>query len=211
MTIETWLLYLIASIGLSLTPGPNGLLALTHGTIYGARRSTYTISGGVLGFAILMGVSMIGLGTLLIASQQGFLLAKLIGAFYLVYLGVKTWRSPPPSVNCPQQQNTKSLTSNKALFSHGFLVAISNPKAIIFFAAFLPQFIDTAAPQFLQFIILAGTFATTEFMVEFLLAGSANKLIPWLSRGNVGKWFNRITGAAFIGLGGFLVTVHRTS
>ncbi len=206
MSFEIWLLYLGATIGLSLTPGPNGLLALSHGASHGVRRSTATIAGGVFGFVILMAISMAGMGALLLASEQAFFIAKIIGALYLVYLGIKTWRSPPPHI---EAQNNESAKSTKALFSQGLFVALSNPKVIIFFAAFLPQFIDPKQPQLLQFAILAITFAVTEFLVELFLSASANRMIPWLSRGNVGKWFNRSTGSLFIVMGGFLAAVNR--
>ncbi|MCW9034748.1 MAG: LysE family translocator [Rhodospirillales bacterium] len=211
MTIELWLLYLLASVGLSLTPGPNGLLALTHGALYGLRRSIFTVSGGVVGFTMLMGISMAGMGALLLASQQAFLIVKWIGAAYLVYLGVKVWRSPPPHVGIEDRQGKDTTTSRWQLFSNGFFVAVANPKAIIFFAAFLPQFIDPATPKLPQFFILAGTYAFIEFVYEALLAGSAQKFSRWLSKGNVGKWFNRISGATFISIGGLLLTVNKNS
>ena len=94
MTLEHWLIYLVAAFGLSLTPGPNGLLALTHGMRFGLRRSVATLLGGVVGFLLLIAVSMAGLGALLAASEQAFTIAKWLGAAYLVYLGIRTWRAP---------------------------------------------------------------------------------------------------------------------
>src|SRR5699024_3242097 len=95
MTLQHWAVYLLAAIGLSLTPGPNGLLALTHGMRFGWRRSVATLLGGVCGFLLLIAVSMVGLGALLAASERAFTVAKWVGAAYLVYLGIKTWRAPP--------------------------------------------------------------------------------------------------------------------
>jgi len=206
MSFEIWLLYLVATIGLSLTPGPNGLLALSHGASYGTKRSLFTISGGVLGFTLLMAVSMAGMGALLLASQKAFFTAKIIGVLYLIYLGIKTWRAPPPHVDMPEHAKK---SSNKGLLTQGFFVAVSNPKVIIFFAAFLPQFINPSKPQLIQFAILALTFAVSEFFVELGLAASAQKFIPWMSKGNVGKWFNRATGSLFVIMGGLLATVNR--
>jgi len=211
MAFDLWLIYLVATIGLSLTPGPNGLLALSHGAMHGVKKCTFTITGGVFGFVILMAISLAGMGALLIASEQGFMIAKWLGAAYLVYLGVKTWRSPPPQVRDDTQVDTSPVKSGRALFTQGFFVAISNPKVIIFFAAFLPQFIDTSAPKMIQFVILATTFAVSEFLVELFLAGSAHKLIPWLSKGRVGIWFNRVTGSTFVGMGAVLATINRNA
>src|SRR5699024_8870593 len=94
MTLEHWTVYLLAAIGLSLTPGPNGLLALTHGMRFGWRRSVATLLGGVAGFLLLIAISMVGQGALLAASERAFTVAKWVGAAYLVYLGIKTWRAP---------------------------------------------------------------------------------------------------------------------
>ena len=94
MTLELWLIYLMAAIGLSLTPGPNGLLSLTHGVCYGFRPTIYTVLGGALGFFVLIAASLAGMGALLAASERAFTIAKWIGAAYLVYLGLRIWRSP---------------------------------------------------------------------------------------------------------------------
>ena len=128
MAFETWFLFLVASIGLSLTPGPNGLLSLTHGVIYGSRRTLFTVSGGVLGFALLMALSMAGLGALIAASEQVFTAVKWLGVLYLIYLGVKIWRSPPVPVRTVNQNGADSGVSPWYLFSRGFMVATSNPK-----------------------------------------------------------------------------------
>jgi homoserine/homoserine lactone efflux protein len=208
MSVDLWLLYAITCIGLTLTPGPNGLLALSHGVIHGLRRSVFTIIGGCVGFVVLIAVSMAGMSALLSASQLAFVLAKWIGAGYLVYLGFKIWRSAPPRPVITHDADI-DIAPASALLRQGFLVAVSNPKGIIFFAALLPQFVDPQASHLIQFLILAATFAGIEFLYEISLAGSAQKLTPWLGRTGVGRWFNRITGATFIGIGGFLATVSR--
>src|SRR5437868_2878675 len=99
MELHNWLLYLAASIGLSLSPGPNGLLALTHGALHGRRKALFTISGGVLGFVILIALSMFGIGALLQASIAWLTVLKWVGGAYLVWLGIQVWRSPPMEVN----------------------------------------------------------------------------------------------------------------
>ena len=195
MALETWLIYLVAAIGLSLTPGPNGLLCLTHGVRFGLARTVYTVLGGILGFMGLIALSMAGMGALLAASEQAFTVAKWLGAAYLVYLGIRTWRAD-------------GETAAWRLFSQGFLVATSNPKALIFFAAFLPQFIDPEGSWLLQFAILGGTFGIVEFVYELVLAGTAQRIAPWL--GANGRTFNRLAGATFVGIGGVLTTVSRT-
>ena len=95
MSLHTWLLYLVASIGLSLTPGPNSLLVLTHGALHGHRKTLYTVAGGALGFALLIALSMLGIGALLRASADAIVVLKWAGGAYLVWLGVQVWRAPP--------------------------------------------------------------------------------------------------------------------
>ncbi|MBL4906709.1 MAG: LysE family transporter [Sneathiella sp.] len=206
MALETWLIYVVASVALCFTPGPNSLLALSHGASHGLRKSIFTSLGGVFGFALVIAICMAGLGALLTTSALTFTTVKWIGAGYLVYLGIVAWRAPPLTVANKKQHGP---TKRRRVFVQGFMAATSNPKGIIFFAAFLPQFIDPERSQLLQFFILAGTFVSIEFILELSLAGSASRLAPWLGKAGVGRWFNRITGASFIGIGGLLAAANR--
>ena len=209
MDIQTWLLYLAAVTGLSLTPGPNGLLSLTHGVIYGTRRTLFTVSGGIIGFALLMALSMAGLGALLATSEKLFTVVKWLGAMYLIYLGIHTWRAQPVAVTVDRSHIASHNESSWPLFTRGFLVAVSNPKVILFFTAFLPQFIDPAESQWLQFSVMLVTFSVIEFVVETILAGSAERLAPWLSRSGNMRIFNRISGGTFIAAGTFLAAMEK--
>jgi threonine/homoserine/homoserine lactone efflux protein len=94
MALHTWLIYLTAVIGLSLTPGPNGLLALSHGALYGHRKTLYTVAGGVIGFVVLIALSMFGIGALLQASANALITLKWLGGAYLIWLGIQLWRAP---------------------------------------------------------------------------------------------------------------------
>jgi threonine/homoserine/homoserine lactone efflux protein len=207
VTLDLWLVYMLAAIGLSLTPGPNGLLSLTHGVRFGLARTVFTVAGGVSGFMVLVAASLAGLGALLAASEQAFNIAKWVGAAYLVYLGIRLWRAPPPQVRAADAQGLSNESGPARLFTQGFLVAVSNPKALIFFAAFLPQFMVPGMPYWQQLVVLGGTFAVVEFAYELVLAGMAEKIAPWL--GKHGRWFNRITGTSFVGIGGLLAMAHR--
>lgn len=207
MTMELWIVYLFAAIGLSLTPGPNGLLSLTHGVRFGAARTVFTVLGGVVGFLVLVAASLAGLGALLAASEAAFTVAKWVGAAYLVYLGVRLWRAPPPMVSAAGSDDEAGRNGAGRLFLQGFVVAASNPKALIFFAAFLPQFMVPQAGFWTQFVVLGGTFAVVEFIYELILAGMAQRIAPWLSR--YGRWFNRVTGSMFVGIGGIMATATR--
>lgn len=207
MTMQHWAVYLVAAIGLSLTPGPNGLLALTHGVRFGWRRSLATLCGGVIGFLLLIAISMVGLGALLAASERAFTVAKWLGAAYLVYLGIKTWRAPVTTGDDGGTSSAPRRAPPRELFREGFLVATSNPKAVIFFAAFLPQFMVPGVAWPLQFVVLGGTFAVVEFAYELVLAGSAHRVAPWLK--HHARAVNRAAGGLFVGIGVALASLNR--
>ncbi|WP_027896766.1 LysE family translocator [Zestomonas thermotolerans] len=199
MALHTWLLYLVAVIGLSLTPGPNGLLTLTHGALYGHRHTLWTIVGGVGGFVLLMALSMFGIGVLLQTSAHALSILKWVGGAYLIWLGVQIWRAPPLHLTASARSTPPS---GPALLRQGLLSAVSNPKVILFYGAFLPQFLDPARSLWSQFAIMALTFAATEGLTEYLLARLAHRVRPWLER--AGKGFNRCCGGLFGLLGAAL-------
>lgn len=196
MQFHTWLIYLVAAIGLSLSPGPNGLLALTHGALHGRRKTLYTIFGGALGFIAVIALSMFGIGALLKTSLVWLAVLKWLGGAYLVWLGVQVWRSPPIGIEARVSVQPRAGWS---LFRQGALSALTNPKGILFFAAFLPQFIDPARSLVVQFVVMAGTFAAIEIATELLIASMAHRISPWLAR--VGRRFNQVCGGVFVAIG----------
>jgi len=194
--LDTWLVFLIAAVGLSFTPGPNGLLALTHGALYGVRRTLATIFGGALGFLVVIAVSMFGIGALLIAFPDILTILTWIGGAYLVFLGIQVWRAPDITVGASA---VRPPGSGWRLAQQGFLAAVTNPKGILFFVAFLPQFIDPENDLVVQFAIMAATFIIIEIVFEIVVAALSQSLQPALAR--AGRWFNRATGALFIVIG----------
>ena len=163
--------------------------------------------GGALGFFLLIAASLAGMGALLAASEQAFTVAKWVGAVYLVYLGVRVWRSPAPVVVIEPRALALREAGLFRMFGQSFLVAVSNPKALIFFAAFLPQFIVPDVLYTAQLAVLGGTFVAVEIAYELLLARMAQRIAPWLARH--GRWFNRAAGGTFVGLGAALTTASR--
>lgn len=196
MAWHTWLIYFVAALGLSLSPGPNGLLALTHGALHGRRKTLFTVAGGALGFATVIALSMFGIGALLQASLVWLTVLKWVGGGYLVWLGVQVWRAPPIAALALQPQGE---VNGWSLFRQGALSALTNPRGILFFAAFLPQFIDPARSLLLQYFIMAGTFVAIEFITEVLIASMAQRISGWLAR--VGRGFNRVCGGIFAAIG----------
>jgi threonine/homoserine/homoserine lactone efflux protein len=205
--LDLLMLYAVAALGLSLTPGPNGLLALTHGVRFGVGLAVFTVMGGVAGFLVLIAASLAGLGALLAASHTAFTVTRWIGGACLIYLGLRLWKAPPLAVAAAAPGDGNGGAGPWRLFLQGFLVAVSNPKALVFFAAFLPQFMVPDLSYGMQFAVLGGTFALTEFVYELVLAGMAQRIAPWLCR--YGRWFNWTTGALFVGIGGVLATASR--
>ena len=200
MDFNIWLIYFLAATGLSLSPGPNGLLALTHGALHGRRMAVYTVLGGSVGFTMVVALSMFGIGALLKTSLVWLIVLKWIGGVYLVWLGIQVWRSPP--IGLELSTATEPRAAGWSLFRQGALSALTNPKGILFFTAFLPQFIDPKQSLWVQFIVMAGTFAAIEFVTEMFIASVAHGLSTWL--GKVGRRFNQICGGVFIAIGAFL-------
>jgi len=159
----------------------------------------YTLSGGSVGFVTIIALSMFGIGALLKASLVWLTVLKWAGGAYLVYLGIQVWRSPPITI---ATQRTLAHVKSSSLFRQGLLSAATNPKGILFFAAFLPQFIDPARSIFVQFLVMASTFAVIEFITELVLATLAQRITAWLAR--IGRTFNRVCGGIFITIGALL-------
>ena len=158
-----------------------------------------TILGGAVGFISLIAMSMFGIGALLQSSLVWLAVLKWVGGAYLIFLGIQVWRSPPINLAAlPAAAKTPALE----MFRQGALSAVTNPKGLLFFAAFLPQFVDPQRSLLLQFLVMAATFAVVEIVTEFILASMANRLRPWLHR--VGKQFNRVCGGAFMAIGAAL-------
>ena len=196
MTWQTWSLYALAAIGLSLTPGPNGLLALTHGALHGTKKTLATIAGGSLGFGLIIGLSMFGIGALLTKWVGLLVIMKWLGGAYLVWLGIQLIRSEP--INISRSKNTDNGRF-RTLFGQGLISAVSNPKGILFFVAFLPQFVNPRESLFTQFLLMAMTFIVIEFAYEFTVALLADRIKPLLVR--AGKNFNSVCGGVFIAIG----------
>lgn len=199
MSLALWLTYLAAVFVISGTPGPNMLLAMTHGIHHGLpKTATSTMLGLLAGLAVILSISLGGLGALLLASSHAFDVIKYCGAAYLIYLGIKTWRSAAGSLDT---EGRPDADSRWARFRIGVLVALSNPKAILFGVAFFPQFIDRTQAMAPQASILLASFIVIETGWMCIYAGGGAKLAQWLKAGTRMQWFNRVAGGAFVGAG----------
>jgi threonine/homoserine/homoserine lactone efflux protein len=207
MTIATYLLYVAAVALLILTPGPTMLMCLTNAINHGPRRAMTSVAGAVTAVLGVMLLSAMGLGALLAASETAFTAGKVVGAAYLVWLGIKTFSSQASSLplDGPPPPRTRSF------YTQGLLVGASNPKALLFFAAFFPQFLEPSLPIAPQFAILALTFVAFELSVLTLCALGVARLAPALRQGGTVRAINRICGSLFTLMGGLLLLTRRTA
>ncbi|GAB7200352.1 hypothetical protein OS12_17940 [Dickeya oryzae] len=139
MTLHLWLVYLGVITVLIAVPGPSALLSMTHGLRYGQRRALATILGGATGSLLLMTASALGLGAVLAASATAFLVLKVVGALYLIWLGISAWRTQENTLT-PSSEVEESAPGALGLYRRGFMVGVSNPKDILFFCRTVSQF-----------------------------------------------------------------------
>lgn len=197
MTLETWLLFSGAALIVILIPGPLSLLMISNSLNYGLRRSYPAFLGGVFASICLLSASALGLGALLLASEQLFSALKIVGALYLFYLAWQSWqqsRQPAHAAHVPQAPLVPRFS---ALFGRAFLLGASNPKDILFFAAFLPQFLSSQQPFLPQLLIMIATWTLLDLLCKLVYGLSAHSAARYLRSGSGQGWFNRVSAALF--------------
>jgi len=207
MPIEQWAAFAAASAVLLAIPGPTILLVVSYALSHGRRYAAATVAGVALGDFTAMTASMLGLGALLATSATIFTVLKWAGAAYLVWLGIKLWRAPVQTGAVSVEKGGRPL----AVFLHAYVVTALNPKSIIFFVAFLPQFLDRAQPMLGQMVIFEATFlvlATLNAAAYAVLAAAARSGIR---RPSVQRAVNRAGGSLMIGAGLLALTWRRAA
>jgi threonine/homoserine/homoserine lactone efflux protein len=198
MTLAQWLPFALASAILVAIPGPTVLLVVSYALGHGRKYALATTAGVALGDLTSMTASMLGLGVLLAASAEWFMVLKWIGAAYLIYLGIKLWRAPvmdPDTVRAPAELRTSRIVA------HAYAVTTLNPKSIIFFVAFVPQFIDPHVASVSQIAVLEATFISLAALNAFLYAMLASVARRAIRRKEVQRAVNRTGGALLVGAG----------
>jgi threonine/homoserine/homoserine lactone efflux protein len=195
MAFHTWLAFTLASALLCIIPGPTVLLIVSYGLGQGKRAALAIICGVFCGDFVAMTASMAGLGTLLAASAHLFAILKIAGAAYLLYLGVKLWRAPAMTGTARAQAHP----SNARMTLHAFATTVLNPKTIIFFIAFVPQFLTPSQPLLPQLVLCEATFLGIATLNALFYASTANAARKWVTRQSVGRTINRIGGSLLIG------------
>lgn len=200
MSIEVWIYYVIAILVLTASPGPSVFLCITKSVTEGFSASIYTALGSLTAIVGILTLSFTGLGVVIASSEIAFNLIKWVGAAYLIYLGVKALTSKENSfsIDASSQPTNSDIFSN---FSSGFIVGASNPKAIVFFTALFPQFINPLEPLLFQYLIFVSSFATLELLWLLTYAYLGLRSRQWLSTKGRAQLFNKLTGGIFISAG----------
>lgn len=194
------------------TPGPTVLLALSNGSRHGVAIATFGIVGAALSDIVLIGAVSLGLGALLATSQVWFEVLKWLGVAYLGYLGIRVLRQAGSATVALSDSvpKSKSDTLTRSVFLRSFLVAVTNPKGYLFFTAFLPQFIDPAAPMPSQYAILTLIFVSIDVMVMGVYAALGASAARTMRVG-AQKWIERLCGSSFLLLAAGLAFYRRSA
>ena len=200
MHLSTWLLFTGTTLLLAFTPGPAVLLAISTSVASGPARAMLGSLGNAAGVFVVSAVSMAGLGVVLGTSAAAFTVLKLLGAGYLIYLGVRQWRSRTNAFAAPADGAARGRSSLR-LFGHGLTVAVTNPKSILFFSALFPQFLRPDAPLLQQFLVLTATFAACTVLSHAFYVLLARGVKHGFSNPQRVRLFNRVSGGTFVVLG----------
>ena len=205
MPLETFLLFAPACFAINMAFGPNNLLSLTNAARIGVAPAILAAAGRIVSFAAMIAIAGVGLGAILAASETVFILVKYAGAAYLVWIGINLIRAGAPLMRTDANMPRSSL---RKLTLQELWVAAGNPKAILVFTAFFPQFVDPSSYA-LSFTILGATFLAFETIAIIVYSFIGAKLGRYIRDGRTLKWFNRTSGGMMIGFGLLLMFTRR--
>ena len=211
MALELWIAFVAASAALLAVPGPTVMLVVGHALGHGRGTAWATVPGVTLGDFTAMTASLLGAGAVLSASATLFTVLKIAGACYLVWLGISLWRAEPRLDTDATETGPARTRSRWSMFRQSYVVTALNPKGIVFFVAFVPQFIDPAQPALAQFAILEATFlalAAANVVVWVFLAGQVRRRF---ARPESLRLANRVGGGFLIGAGLLTAALRRTA
>ena len=211
MDWHVWLAYFLAAWLIALSPGSGAVLSMSHGLQYGVLQTTATIVGLQIGLAFILLVAGAGVGALLLASTTAFMIVKVLGAGYLIWLGVKQWRAPVDGGQSQEALTEPVGLSLRQRVLRGALTNATNPKGIVFMVAVLPQFIDPKKPLALQLAILLVTTLAVDSVVMHGYAFLASRLRALMQSVRARRAQNRVFGGVLMGMGASLLMVDRVS
>lgn len=205
MSLSLWLAFVVAAGVIAITPGPGSILVLSTGLRYRYSFVFRALLGLELALLVHLGIVALGLGALLTASSTAFLVMKIIGAVYLVWLGIQKWRASVEPIDTSQFH----IAANRQLFRQGLLVNLTNPKAVIFIAALVPQFINANAPQLPQYLIIGATMVGVDVFIMTTYALLAGRFRNWFQDTRMLRLQNRFFGGIFVSAGTLLAVSSR--
>ncbi|WP_282610148.1 LysE family translocator [Pelagibius sp. Alg239-R121] len=211
MPLELWFAFSLTSIVLLVVPGPTVMLVFSYALGHGKRTAWATVPGVALGDFTAMTISLAGAGAVLAASATLFAILKYVGAAYLIWLGIKLWRAEPrleqPGDALPETE--LGVKDRRSMFWSAYVVTALNPKSIVFFIAFLPQFVAPAQPVLPQFVILGATFLVLATVSSAIWALAAGAMRAGFRKPRTLKLANRFGGGFMIGAGLLTAAVRR--
>jgi homoserine/homoserine lactone efflux protein len=206
MSYQVWFAYMLACWVISISPGAGAIASMSSGLNYGFRRGYWNAIGLQLALLVQIAIVAAGVGVLFATTPLAFFVVKWFGVLYLLYLAYIQWTTKTQSIDIPTEQPTKSISK---LILYGFIVNISNPKAIVFLLAVLPQFLDLSKPQWIQYVIMAVTMITIDLIVMAGYTGLAAKVLRLLKSPKQQKYMNRTFAVLFSCAAGLLSLVHQ--
>ncbi len=207
MSMEVWLGFFAACWVISLSPGAGAIASMSSGLQYGFWRGYWNALGLQLGLIVQIAIIAAGVGPILAASATAFQVIKWFGVAYLVYLAYKQWRALPMDMS--DESSVRPIGKPLSLVFRGFLVNVSNPKALVFMLAVLPQFINPHAPLLPQYVAITVTMITVDMLVMAGYTGLASRVLRLLRTPKQQKRLNRTFAGLFIGAATFLATLRR--
>ncbi len=187
--------FILATVLLALFPGPNMALIVSNSVAYGTRWGLLSLAGTSTALAIQLAAVAVGMSTLLATAGEWFDVLRWMGAAYLVWIGVQTWRAPPPDL-APVAVRGRSVGRT---VGRGVFVSLTNPKVLLFFGAFFPQFVSPHRPLGVQLLVLSVTFLVIVSALDAIWATLAGRMRGWIAR--QGRLLNRISGGMLVGAG----------
>ena len=207
MNIETWFAFVVAASVVLIIPGPTIILVLGHSLAHGRRATLPLVAGVALGDFTAMTFSLVGLGAVMATSASLFTLFKWVGALYLIYMGISMWRA---KVSATEISTERAERSAGSLFAHAYVVTALNPKSVVFFVAFLPQFIRPGQSGSTQLVILGASFLVLATVNATLYAVFAGRIREAVRTPRARRLFNRAGGSALVGAGLITASVQRS-
>lgn len=207
MPIDLWLVFVAVSLLPAISPGPGVMLALSNTLRFGRNATLASASGNALGLVLLGYAVALGFGAIMATSAIAFIVLKIIGAAYLIFLGIKIWRDKTTF-----QLQDGVLTARKSgwkLFLEAFFVSVTNPKAILVITALFPQFMRADRIDLLEITILSVTYAALCFANHAAIAFAGGHMRRFLTSARRMLWVRRITGTLFVGFGTALAAASR--